>query len=144
MVVQHGGQQVVGGTDGVEVTREVEVDILHGDDLGVTAAGRAALDTEHGAQRGLTEGHDHVLADLLQTVGQTDGGGGLTLARGGGGDGGDENELTVLTVGVLQQVVVYLCLVLAVLLQVGIVHARHLGDLGDGLHGGGLGDLDIG
>ena len=43
-VVDHGGQQVVGGTDGVDVAGKVEVDVLHGHDLGVAAAGRAALD----------------------------------------------------------------------------------------------------
>ena len=30
MVIQHGGQQVVGSADGVEVAGEVEVDVLHG------------------------------------------------------------------------------------------------------------------
>lgn len=33
MVVEHGGQQVVGGTDSVEVSGKVQVDVLHGDDL---------------------------------------------------------------------------------------------------------------
>ena len=32
VVVQHGGAQVVRGADGVEVSREVQVDVLHGDD----------------------------------------------------------------------------------------------------------------
>ena len=32
-VVDHGGQQVVGGTDGVDVAGKVEVDVLHGHDL---------------------------------------------------------------------------------------------------------------
>ena len=50
VVVQHGGQQVIGGTDGMEVTGEMEVDVLHGNDLGITAAGRAAFDTEDRTQ----------------------------------------------------------------------------------------------
>ena len=33
VVIKHGGQQVVGSTDSVEVTGKVQVDILHGDDL---------------------------------------------------------------------------------------------------------------
>ena len=33
MVVEHGGQQVVGSTDGMEVAGKVQVDILHGDHL---------------------------------------------------------------------------------------------------------------
>ena len=43
-------EQIVGDTNGVEVAGEVEVDVLHGHDLGVAAAGRAALDAEAGAQ----------------------------------------------------------------------------------------------
>src|SRR5699024_220914 len=46
-VIDHGSQQVVGGADGVDVTGEMEVDIFHGHNLGVTAAGCAALDAEH-------------------------------------------------------------------------------------------------
>ena len=50
MSVDHGGEQVVGGADGVDVAGEVEVEVLHGNDLGVAAAGGAALDAEHGPQ----------------------------------------------------------------------------------------------
>lgn len=46
--VQLGGEQVVGSRDGVDVAGEVEVEGLHGDDLGVPAAGGAALDAECG------------------------------------------------------------------------------------------------
>ena len=55
VVVQHGGQQVVGGADGVEIAGEVKVDVLHGHDLGIAAAGSAALDAEHGAERRLAQ-----------------------------------------------------------------------------------------
>lgn len=47
--VELGGEQVVGGRDGVDVAGEVEVEGLHGDHLGVPAAGSAALDAEGGA-----------------------------------------------------------------------------------------------
>src|SRR3990170_1185699 len=42
--VDGGGQQVVGSRDGVNVTGEVEVEILHRDHLAVAAACGAALD----------------------------------------------------------------------------------------------------
>jgi len=42
VVVEHGGEQVIRRTDSVEVAGEVKVDVLHGHDLGVTAARRAA------------------------------------------------------------------------------------------------------
>ena len=47
VVVHHGREKVVGGGDGVEVAGEMEVDVLHGDHLGIAAAGGTALDTEH-------------------------------------------------------------------------------------------------
>ncbi len=62
VVVHHGGQQVVGSADGVQVAGEVQVDVLHGDHLGIAAAGGAALDAEHRAQGRLAQGHKDVLA----------------------------------------------------------------------------------
>ena len=44
-------EQVVRGGHRVEVAVEVEVDLLHRDDLRVAAAGAAALDPEHGTHR---------------------------------------------------------------------------------------------
>ena len=144
MVVEHCGQQVVGSADGVEVTGEVQIDVLHGDNLRVAAAGSAALDTEDGSQRGLPESDHYVLADPAHTVGQTHGSGGLAFTGGGGVDGGDEDQLAVgLVRHVLEDVVVNLCLVVAVLLQVLLVHTGGLGDLADVLHFGFLGDLDV-
>ena len=80
MVVEDGRAQVVGRGDGVDVAGEVEVDVLHGDHLGVAAAGRSALDAEARAQRGLAQRADGLLADLVEAHGQTDVGRGLALA----------------------------------------------------------------
>ena len=49
--VDHRREQVVGGADRVDVAGEVEVEVLHRDDLGQAAAGRAALDPEHRTER---------------------------------------------------------------------------------------------
>src|SRR5699024_12440034 len=46
VVVEHGRGEVVRRRDRGEVTGEVEVDVLHGHDLGMPAAGRAALHLE--------------------------------------------------------------------------------------------------
>ena len=144
MVIEHSSQQVVGSTDGVEVTGEVQVDVLHGDDLCVAAAGSAALDAEHGAQGGLTQSDHNVLADLAHTVSQTNSGSGLALTGGGGVDSGNQNQLAVGLVSQLgQDVVVNLSLVVAVLFQVLSVNTGGLSDLSDVLHLGFLCDLDI-
>ena len=61
--IEHGGEQVVGGADRVDVAGEVEVEVLHGNHLGEPAAGGASLDSEHGTERGLPQAEDGALAD---------------------------------------------------------------------------------
>ena len=111
MVVDHSGKQVVRSADGVEVSREVKVDVLHRNDLGPAAACSAALDAEHGTERRLTQGNDHVFADLAHAVGQTDRRGGFAFACGRGIDGGHQDKLAGLMLFIEQQVVIYLGLV---------------------------------
>ena len=67
--LEHGGEQVVGRADRVDVAREVEVQVLHGDDLRVAAAGRAALDPEDRAERGLAQAERHALGRCARAPG---------------------------------------------------------------------------
>ena len=143
VVVQHGGQQVVGGADGMEVAREVQVDVLHGDDLGIAATSSAALDAEHGAERRLAQRHAHVSALARQRIGQPHGGGGFALARRRGVDGGHQNEFARFVLLVGQQIVVHLRLEVAVQLQVLLVHARFPRNGADVLGLRRLGNLDV-
>ena len=48
--LEHRREKVVRGADRVDIAGEVEVQVLHRDDLRVAAAGRAALDPEHRAE----------------------------------------------------------------------------------------------
>src|SRR5699024_3155777 len=102
MVVQHGCQQVVGCADGMEVAGEVQVNILHGNNLCIAAACSAALYAEYRSQGGLTKGNHHVLAQLLHTVCQTNGGSGLTFSGGSGVNGGNQDQLAVFLIGFFQ------------------------------------------
>ena len=142
MVVQHGCQQVVGSTDGVEIAGKVQVDVLHGHHLGIAAASRTALYAEHGAERGLPQAEHGVLAPLYQCVCQTDAGGGFALPCRGGVDGSNQNQLA-LSGGVFQAGDVQLGLVLAIVLQQLAVNASLGGHLVNGKHGGGLCDFDV-
>ncbi len=65
MIVEHCRQQIIRRADRVEVAREMQVDILHGHDLRVSAACRASLNAEHGTQRRLAQRHDDLFADTL-------------------------------------------------------------------------------
>ena len=68
VVVQHRGQQVVRRANCVEVAGEMQIDILHRHHLCVAAAGGAAFDAEHRAERRFAQRDRHVLANATQTV----------------------------------------------------------------------------
>ena len=143
MVVKHGCEQVVRRTDGMEVTREVQVDVFHGDDLGVAAAGSATLHAENRAQARLAQGDRALLAQARQRIGKTDGGRRLALASRGGVDGSDKHELASSVVLLAQQVVVDFCLGAAVAFQILLVKTELGGDFTYLAGGYGLGDLDV-
>ena len=143
VVVEHGREQVVGVLDGVEVAREVQVDVFHRDDLGIAAAGRTALDAEDRAEGRLAQGQHRLFAQQVHRVGKTHGRGRLALARRGRVDGGHEDELGLLgTVGQLGHV--DLGHVVAVRDELVIGQAELVGDLLDGFDLSFLRDLDIG
>ena len=104
---------------------------------------RQRLNAEYRSQGGLAQSYHNLLAQLLHTVSQTYGSGGLTLSGGGGVDGRHQDQLAVLLVGLSQQVVVNFCFVLAVLLQVLVIDACLCSDLGDRLHFALLWDLNV-
>ena len=144
MIVQHSGQQVVGSAYCVEVSGEVKVDILHGNDLCIAASGSAALDAEYRSQRGLAQGNDYILAQFLQTIGKAYGSGGLALSGRGGIDGSYKDQLAVGSGALFKQTIIHLCLVVAVKFQILRVNTGSFGDLGDGTHGSRLCDFDVG
>jgi formyltetrahydrofolate synthetase len=67
-VIDEGARQVVGGTDGVDVAGQVEVEVLHRDDLAVAAARGPALDPEHRAERRLADVDGGFLADVVEAL----------------------------------------------------------------------------
>ena len=143
MVVDHGSQQVVRRADRVEIAREVKVDVLHRNHLCVAAAGRAAFDSEDRAERRLTKSDHHVLVKPLHRVREADRCRRLAFARRSRVDRRDENQFAVRTLDVLQDIVVYLRLVLAVLLKVFVVDPGCFRDLRDRKHRGFLSDFNV-
>ena len=62
MIIHHGGQKIIGCADGMKIPGEMEIDILHGSDLGIAAAGGAALHAEHRPQGRLPQGQHRLLS----------------------------------------------------------------------------------
>ena len=141
--LEHRGQEVVRRADGVDVACEVEVQVLHRHDLRVAAAGRAALDPEHRAERGLAQAEHRPLADLAQALRQRYRRRGLALARLRGRDRRDADELRV---GLRGQPVEHgqsdLRLVVAIELDLGRLEADLGRDVRDRPELRGLGDLE--
>ena len=102
MIVEHCGKQIVCRTDSVEITGEMEIDIFHRNNLGISSACRTALDSENGSERRLTQSNNGVLAESSQTVGKTDGRCGFALACRGWCNCGYKNEFAVLFVGFIE------------------------------------------
>ena len=93
--VEERREQVVGGRDRVHVAGEVEVEILHRHDLRVAGSGRAALDAEDGAERGLADAQERLLADGAHALRERDRGRRLALAGLGRRDRRDADDLAV-------------------------------------------------
>ena len=104
VVINQRRERVVGRGDGVEVTGEVEVDVLHRHDLRVAATGRAALDPHDGAEGGLTQRDHGVVAEEREGVGKPDEHRGLALPGGGWGHAGDQDKLRLRLTRVLGHV----------------------------------------
>ena len=143
VVVDHCCQQVVRGTDRVEITCEVKVDVLHGNDLSVSAACSAALDAENRSEGGLAQCYHNLLAELLKTIRQTDGCCCLSFSCRRRVHRCNKDKLAVFPVGILQKLIVDLGLVFAVLFQVFVTDACLCRDLGDRKHLTFLRNFDI-
>ena len=75
------------------VTRQVEVEVLHRDDLGVAATRGAALDPEHGAERRLADRDRRAAPDAVETLREPDGRRRLALAQRRRADRRDDDVL---------------------------------------------------
>ncbi len=58
------GEKIIGGDDGVDIAGQMEIELLHRNDLAVAAARRAAFDAERGTLAGLANAGEHFLAEM--------------------------------------------------------------------------------
>lgn len=104
VLVEHAGldgssQQVVGGSDGVDITSQVKVELIHRNDLGVATTGGSTLDAKSGSLGWLTNVGESNTAEVgTKSLNNTHGGGRLTLSEWSWGNTGDDDVATVLTV----------------------------------------------
>ncbi len=95
VVVEHRREQIVGERNGVEVSGEVQVDVLHRNNLRVAAAGGPALHAEDRSERGLAQTDHGFLADVIERIAQSHRGRGLALACRCRADRGHQDQFGV-------------------------------------------------
>ncbi len=143
--VDQRGEQVVRGRDRMQVAGEVEVQVLHRDDLCVAAARRAALHAEDRAERGLAQAEHRSAAELAEALRERDRRRRLPLARGRRRDRRDVDELRVGPIGEpVDDGEVDLRLVAPVRLDLVVEEPELVGDVADRAERRGLGDLEAG
>ena len=80
----------------MDIAGEVQVEVLHGDNLAIAATGSAALDTKCRALAGLADAGEDALAQMsTHRLAEAYHSGAFALAKGSGGDGGDINVFPV-------------------------------------------------
>jgi len=143
--IDRGCEQVVRGRHSVEVPGEVQVDVLHRYDLGVTAPRAASFDPEHRTDRRLAQRQNDVAADLAEPLREAHRRRRLAFPGLRGRDGRGDNDLSVgLVLKPVQDREVDLRLVLAERLDFVLLKAEVVGDLEDGSEGCFLRDLESG
>ena len=93
MIVEECCGKIVRGADRMNVTGEMQVELFHGDDLAIAATRGAALDTEHWSEARLSNGNGGAMTDLVESLRETNGGGGLPLTEWCWADRSDHNVL---------------------------------------------------
>ena len=72
MIVDHGGEQVMGCRYRVEIAGEMQVNVFHRHDLRMAAPGRPTFGAETGAQRRFAQRQDCAFADSVERVRKAD------------------------------------------------------------------------
>lgn len=145
VIVDERSEQIVGGSDGVEIAGEVQVDVHHRHDLGTAAAGGAAFKTKHGSQRRPADTDDRLLADADERIAKSDHRCRLAFAGRLRGHPGDQDQFAVgAVVPVRDEIERDLGLVEPLGHQPVTRNAKLGGDLGDRFQLAGTGNLDVG
>ncbi len=94
IVVDEGSEQVVGFFNCRKITRKMQVDILHGYHLAISATCRPTLHAKNGSQRGFPQGECGMGTDFVERITESDRYRGLALPRRRGGHRRYEYELS--------------------------------------------------
>jgi len=144
MVVNHCGQQVVGSRNGVHIPREMQIDVIHRNNLRIAAASSTALDSKHRPQGRFAECYDGFFANLIKGLDKANARRGFTFPSRGRRDGRYKDQFPV---GFLFQAFQYikgnLCFIVTILFQFFRMDIQFFSNLANWLHNIFLCNLDI-
>ena len=143
--VDRGRAEIVRDRNGVNVAREMKVEIFHGDKLRVAAARRAAFHAENRSEARFAQAKHGAFADVIQALIEADRGHGFAFPQRSRSAGRHVDELRVrLVLEALENLVeVDLRLVVAVLFDFFHLQPGFIRDFPDVNHRVILGDIDI-
>ena len=144
MVIDHGRQQVVGCGNGMHITGKMQVDVIHRYNLGITAAGCTALNTEDRSQGRFPQSYYGLLAHFVQSLGQANAGSGFAFASWGGSNGRNQDQFPIgFVLQAFQHIQGDFGFVVAILYQLFRQDSQAVSNLADGFHHIFLGYFDI-
>ncbi len=133
----------MGGGDGVEVSREVEIDLVHWQHLRITASCRTAFHAEARTHGGLTECQSTLVTQTVHRHGEAHTHRGLANAGLGGRHGGHQYHVAAVHLALVDTLQWHFGYVLTVMFQLVGIDAHALGYLRNGLQHGLACNLNI-
>ena len=144
MVVDHCAEQVIGSGNRVHIAGKMQVDVLHRDNLRISAAGGTTLNAEDRAKRRFTQCQYSLFANACHCLTQTNRRSRLALTGRGRIDRGDQHQPSIRVAGDLtRQFVRKFCFIFSIKLKVIRVNADTGGHLRNGKHMRLLSNFDI-
>ena len=80
MIIDQGGEQIVRGTNRVEIAGKVKIDVFHGHDLGIASPRRSAFHSETRSETGFAKANHCFFTNAGEAVAQPNGGGCFAFA----------------------------------------------------------------
>ena len=95
VIVNQGGQEIVCHRNGTDVACEMEIDVFHRNDLGVSASCRTTFHAENRSHGRFTQADNSLFANAVQCIAQSDGCRGFSFAGRGRVDGRYHNQFAI-------------------------------------------------
>ena len=118
MIIQHCRQQIIGGGDGVKIPCKMKVQIIHGNNLCIAAAGSSPLQAETGTKGWFPQGDHSLFSQFIHCLSKSHCRRRLPLSCRCGVDRSDKDQFPIRAVlYTLPQIVCEFCFISAIQIQ---------------------------